>query len=386
MPRPDEPLVESVCVGSPREVGRAQGESLRAKVRQSVGLLRELEAFRLPQPRWAPYPAYRWLAEGKSARFLAAALRDRPGPREQLAGLAEGAGVPPRTLALLNALEPLLSSVGGCTACPAACSAVAVRGRRSADGAPMIARNFDYLPLVQPLYTVRERRPAGGLRSLEFTTAPLVGAVDGVNEAGLCVAYDYAYATDVPPAPAGPISFAIAEVLSHCRTVAEAAERFAATPRWGGGLLMLADAGGEIGSLELSSGRCRLRRPAEGEDLLFHSNAFADPHLREVQIADDAVYTDAAPTALRGRPLHQSSGRRDARFRELLAGDEAFDADGLNAVMADHGPDGVPAVDTICVHGPYWNTTACLQFFPRERRLRASYSSACAAAFRDAAL
>ena len=49
---------------------------------------------------------------------------------------------------LFNALEPVLSSVGGCTACPGACSAVAVRGSRSITGEPMVARNFDYLPLI----------------------------------------------------------------------------------------------------------------------------------------------------------------------------------------------------------------------------------------------
>ena len=388
MPAPvaDEPLVRCVCAGSPREMGRAQGEVVRAEVREAVALLERLEAFRLPQPRWVPYGAYRWLAERKADRFLKRALRSRPEIRAQLAGLAEGAGVSPRTVSLLNALEPVLSTVGGCTACPGACSAVAVRGRRSADGTPLIARNFDYLPLVRPLYAVRERRPDGGLRSLEFTMAPLVGAVDGVNEAGLCVAYDYAFTTDDPPAPAGPISFAVAEVLTRCRTVAAAAERFAATPRWGGGLLMLADAEGDLGSLELSSGRSRLRRPAPGEDVLFHSNAFRDPHMREVQIADDAVYTDAAPAALRGRPLHRSSSRRDRRFRELLAERDVFGPDALAAVMADHGIDGVPGEDTPCVHGPYWKTTACLQLVPRARRLRASYSNACEAKFREASL
>jgi hypothetical protein len=36
--------------------------------------------------------------------------------------------------------------------------------------------------------------------------APFAGAVDGVNEKGLCIAYNYAYTTDVPPKPSAPIS------------------------------------------------------------------------------------------------------------------------------------------------------------------------------------
>ncbi len=57
--------------------------------------------------------------------------------------------------------------------------------------------------------------------------------------------------------------------------------------------------------------------------------------------------------------------------------------DGLARLLADHGPAGTPDATTLCVHSDYWRTTACLQWFPRSRRLRASYSTACAAAFRE---
>ena len=56
---------------------------------------------------------------------------------------------------LFNALEPVLSSVGGCIACPGACSAVAVRGSRSITGKPMVARNFDYLPFFPKSRRIR---------------------------------------------------------------------------------------------------------------------------------------------------------------------------------------------------------------------------------------
>ena len=141
----------------------------------------------------------------------------------------------------------MLSDVSRCTVVPAfgACSAVAVRGRRSATGEPVIARNFDYLPVVQPLYTLRESRPHSGLRSIDFTIAPFAGAIDGVNEEGLCITYDYAYVTDFNGKGTAPISVIIAEALQRCATVADAAAWISSRPRWGGGLLMLADAGGE---------------------------------------------------------------------------------------------------------------------------------------------
>ena len=79
----------------------------------------------------------------------------------------------------------------------------------------MIARNFDYLPLIQPFYLMREVDPKDGLRSLDFTCAPLAGAVDGLNEAGLCITCNYAYVTDAPTY-AGTMSMAIADALAQC--------------------------------------------------------------------------------------------------------------------------------------------------------------------------
>lgn len=380
-------VVEVICQGSPKEMGLAQGAGVAQKIHAARETLTKIEAFRLQQPRWLPFPVYCWLAEQKASRFLNRPLcRDYPAMSQRMAGIAEGAGVRLKSIYLFNALEPLLSSVGGCTACPGACSAVAVRGGRSATGEPMLARNFDYLPLVQPHYLVRESRPHGKLRAFEFTAAPLAGAVDGTNEQGLCIAYNYAFTTDAPPVPAAPISMAVSEALGHCGTVAEAVDWITSRPRWGGGLLMLCDATGDIASLELSSTRSHVRRPAAGEDVLFHTNAFSTPSMREVQIPWDAVYTDEAPTPLRGRRLHQSSEQRDNRFRQLLANTQTLDAEKLGAVMADHGPTGTPNDNTPCMHGTYWFTTACLQFFPQTRRMRVAYDTACQARFAEVQL
>ncbi len=51
--------------------------------------------------------------------------------------------------------------------------------------------------------------------------------------------------------------------------------------------------------------------------------------------------------------------------------------------MADHGRDGTPSNESICMHSEYWSTTATLQFFPRSRRIRVAFDSACRAQFTD---
>jgi hypothetical protein len=382
LPDAARPL-DVVCSGDNIQMGRAQGERLSARIREGSTSLHRFESLQARKPRCLPFWVFQRLAERKTTEFLEAALGDVPWAQERLRAISQGSKVRYSALCLLNSIEPLLSSLGGCVATPApqACSAVAVRGRRSSGGEPIIARNFDYPPIVQPYFIMRESRPAGGYRSIDFTSAPLVGTVDGMNEHGLAITYNYAYAIDVSPRPAPPISVRIAEALAECRTVTEAAELVGGRTRAGGGILMLADASGDLGSLELSSTRCHLRRPAGDEDLIFHTNAYASAEMRGVQIADNAVFAAGAPAGLRGRRLHESSERRNARFRQLTDAAEVWGPQELQTLMADHGPDNRPGDFTPCTHGVVWSTTATLQMFPRLRQMRVSFASACTAEY-----
>jgi hypothetical protein len=286
------------------------------------------------------------------------------------------------SLHLLNLLEAMISDLREQTSLPpiGGCSAMAISADASREGEPMIARNFDYLPLIQPFYILRDTRPEDGRRSLDFTVAPLVGAVDGMNDAGLCITFNYAFAVD-SIAASSTISMAISQALSDCKTVEEAISLFRSRPRWGGGLLMLADADGDIASLELANTRAEIRRPTGKGGLLFHSNRFQSPAMREAELAGEAVYSERAPAPLRGKVVQDSSTTRDARFHSLTADRDRFSVEDVAAIMSDHGLDGLPSNETICMHSDYWFTTACLQFFPCSRRMRVAFSSACSADF-----
>jgi Acyl-coenzyme A:6-aminopenicillanic acid acyl-transferase len=388
-PRP-VPKLDVVCAGAALEMGHAQGTALKARIQSARDELRHLEAFRLEQPRWMPYSCFRALAERKVSRLVApGVIAAFPDMHARLQGIAEGAGISLRSLYLFIGLEALMASVNGRITIPAlaaACSAVAVRGRRSADGQPVIARNFDYLPVVQPFYSLRESRPTGGMRSLEFITAPMAGTIDGVNEAGLCITYNYAFTIDRPDRPAGMISMAISEALARCRTVSEAADWITSRPRWGGGLLMLADASGDIASLELSSTRSKLRRPDGDADMIYHTNCFGAGEMCEVQVPATAVFTDRMPTPLRGRRVLQSADRRRQQFERLLSTCTKFDSEQLRQILGNHGSTGQPSDDSLCMHGSYWTTTASLQLSPARRSMKVAYSSTCEANYAEFAL
>jgi hypothetical protein len=386
-------LLDVICEGDPFAMGLAQGQSCRAKLALMDSLLPQLEGLRLARPRWLPDRLFLRFCEGRATRMVRKPLlRDDRNSHARLEGISGGSGVRLRLLYLINALECLMASPRRCTVNPplGACSAVAVRGARSATGGALIARNFDYLPLVQPLYTLRESRPAGRYRSLDFTMAPLAGAVDGVNERGLCITDDYGFAIDDAQGSGPPISASISAALERCATVTEAVDLIRLRPRWGGGLLMLADAEGDIASLELSTTCSEVRRPAAGEDLLFHTNAFSTKSMQDVQVSGEALFTHRAPAALRNQRPLDSSACRDARFVELLARRERFGWDELTEIMSDHGSINDGAVDArghgLCVHSDYWNTTACLQLEPRRRTMRIAYGPTCRAVFQEFAI
>lgn len=380
-----QPKLDVICTGTPYEMGLAQGRAMRDKIHYARQQLSQLEAFRMERPRWMPYRLFVPVAERKVTSMLRPAVTAAfPEMHEKITGIAKGAGVSPNTIYFFNGLEALMASVEGRIRIPAlsaACSAIVVRNSRSSTGEPIIARNFDYLPLVQPFYSLREVHPTGGMRSLEFFTAPLAGAIDGMNEAGLCITYNYAFTLDKPPHASGLISMAISEALARCRTVAEAADHIISRPRWGGAMLMLADQSGDIASLELSSSHAQLRRPTAGDDLIFHTNCFFNPEMCGVQVPSEAIFTDRAPTPIRGRRVLQSADCRLDRLTELLSDHRSLGPDQLQKILGDHGPSGVPSDDSLCMHGGYWTTTASLQWFPRQRKARVAYGSTCEATY-----
>ena len=385
------PRVECRCSGDPREMGLAQGTQLREKILGAHQMLRDLEALRLEQPWWLPYPFFLKVAERKAEQALVPALqRANPAMLARLQGIADGAGLPLGSVCLINAMEPAISMVVGKTLVPplaplGGCSSLAVRGALSRTGEPIIAKNFDYLPMVRPFYTLRETRPRDGFRALGFMVAPQAGTVDGVNEKGLAITLDYAFVTDSSP-PNPVVTMLIADALASCATVTEAVQQISARPRWGAGQLMLADASGDLASVELSNTRAGVRRPALGDDWLHFTNVCLCAEICAVQVSESALWSDNAPVALRGEPVLQPHKIRARRIEELVRKQSRIGPDELAAIMGDHGPTGVPDGGSPCAHDDYFMTTASLQWFPASRRVRVSYSSTCTARYVEIAL
>ena len=381
--RPKPPQINAVCAGNATERGFAQGQAMVESIRESAEAIHELEAFRLQRPWWLPYRAFVKLADYKAERALRAGLANElPEAWARLQAISQGSGVSLRRLALLNALEPVLSDLSGCvTGLEAGCSAVAVGCDRSGGHGAILAHNFDYLPLVQQFYCIRDERPDNGFRSLQFSIAPMVGVVDGINETGLAVTLNYAYATD-RDRPAPTISMRLAEVLAQCRTVQDACDYLTHSYRWGSGLIMLADAHGATASLELTPTK-HFIRPGSAHGIVTHANRVCGEPTSAVQLPANAVHGNRSPRALRGHRVHSSSEHRERALRDIEQIDSPLNPDTLAKRMANHGPTESPSRQTLCMHSDYWYTTACIQLLPEARRLRVSYSTACQAQYTD---
>ncbi len=367
--------------GDHRGMGIQQGAALASDIRKAESVLLRSEPFRVLRPRLVPFRLFAALARRRASALLAPHLaRHLPAQHERLLGISDGAGISVPSTCLLHGAEMLLATIDWRhrPAALAACSAAAVRGPRARDGVA-IHKNFDYPAFAAPLFVVRESRPSRGLGALELTAAPFSGAIDGINEAGLAIAYDYGFSTDASCEPL-PLTLAISAALERCTRAAQAADYLSSRPRGGGALLLVSDASGDLLSLELSPTRSAVRRPLAGEDALLHTNLYSTEALREVEIPRGAVYSSKNVAALRGQRIHASAERREAALAALLAARPGpLDGQDLQALFADHGGTAAGDDGTLCRHGPYWSTTAMIQLFPRDRRLRIAFDAPCRA-------
>ena len=382
-------LIEATGRGA-LSTGRNLGEQLGDRIVAAIDSLYEYESFRVQQPWWMPYPVYLYMAQWRALDTLQPVVeRAYPDLATRIAGMAEGAGVQVESLYLFHAMEAMLTSCDNVASCPmAACTAVAISEAASLEGGPMLHHNFDNVPLSAPLLALRRRQSPGGYRCLEFTCAPLAGAIDGINDAGLCITYNFAWTT-APGIPAPPVSMAVSSTLDRCASVAEAIRFLKKQQLCGGSLLMLADAGGQLARMEWSGRRVAVQRLTDSHNaspsFLHHSNTYRT-RLKGFEVSAQACFGNGAPPALRGERVLESADQRDQRLRALIAQQPQYSADDLKAVMTDHGENDRADGNTVCMHGPYWQTIASLQFHPRQRLLRAGYGHACETEYVDFAL
>lgn len=282
-----------------------------------------------------------------------------------------------RKLLLGTAVELLLNRIVPTKAC----TAVAVSRDRSRTGEPIIAKNFDYPRASEDLYVARFSRPTELAHSIDITAAPLAGCHEGVNDYGLAVAYNYGHFSGKAEARVS-ITTLVQELLEQCDSVDDAIAHLDGRPRDGGALLMLADAGGNIASVEVSPDAVAVRRGRDHGDVLVHANHAVTETMQGCDVPRDARFPRWwRPKEVAGTRFHESSETRHGRAQELLEATDAIGEAELAALLADHGPAGEGSDYTVCRHGPYYATTCSVMLFPRRREVKVMFGSPCAGEF-----
>ncbi|MBW2455487.1 MAG: hypothetical protein JRI68_13290 [Deltaproteobacteria bacterium] len=366
--------------GSAEQQAQAQGEVLRPLLDRCFAGLASLPV----GPAWLPG----WLRNGAIEPLLRAlgaahlswhrrALADHEGGLwlRRHEALAAGLGIPLATLYGFAAFE-LESSILGFSL---ACSALGFGRAQTADGATRLAYNHDFPPAFAPFVRLRRSlmsEPIGGpvLRSTLCLTYPMmVGAIAGVNERGLGLTINQAYATDLRRRrPSLLATLLVQDCLERCDSVAEAVERALSTPVANGALISMVDAAGDRAVVELSGTAARVRRP-EPHELMFSFNNYRIPELQEREVPLGAVTT--LPVA--GYDVHECNLTRARRLGELFDPARRYADRDITALLGDHdGGDG--DMTTICRHDDPLNETILSAIIaPRERTIRVLFGKAC---------
>lgn len=250
-------------VGDPYALGYQHGRLLSEEIRCGVVASYASPIDQVPalknKPKWLRRLALLYLDVRVYARL------ERHAPRqylEELVGLADGAGLPYRSVFRANFLSDLkmvmlpseLKRQQGFSGPLGECSSVIVGGERTASGYPLFGRNTDYVggDLWCAQQTIIYYRPSHGYSYASVTTAGMLKCNSAINEHGLTLGGHF---MGFAGARAAGESFSLLEheVMRSCREVGEAKTLLVGRKLAGSFAFALASARGEALVLEADS-------------------------------------------------------------------------------------------------------------------------------------
>lgn len=305
------PIVE--VKGPPRQRGQQQGEGAREQAQRMLAHYRQL----IPTLTRRPWEA----ALLQARKYLPYAEQSCPDFVEELRGIAEGANAPFDDVWALNSYEALVESRRedwGCTT-------LAVRQEHTADGHVFLAHNEDWASADrEDVYLVRAE-PDGHPSFLGMTYGPLLVNV-GLNSEGIAVGIDSVYPTDCR---VGVPHILASRAILQARTIGAALRACVPRLRAGGYAYTLADANGEIYTVETSATAHAFLYADEGWAV--HTNHYLSPKLQALE----------EPGAYAGSHVRLNRARR--LLRAQLG---RVSAASLQSLLRDH----VNHPHSICTH------------------------------------
>ena len=273
--------------GSPYAMGYQHGSVLRKQVQASVANVMAFVNRGLGIPVVGGWLARRALdrAWAKMEPFIPTRYS------EELEGLADGAGIPLKTLRRVHALPERMATT---------CASFAAFGQATQDGRMIQARNLDWAIRadVQRYAAVFVHRPAGRIPFVSAGWLGFMGVISGINRQGISVGEIGAGTAD-STLEGIPMPFLLRRVLEESDRLDQAVSLVQAAPRTGGYNYLFADAAEKkAAALETTRRRCAVFwADQEGEkardnpyavlvpNAIFRSDWALDPEVRDSQWA-----------------------------------------------------------------------------------------------------
>jgi len=361
--------------GNHNEVGIQQGQAVRKLVQQALKQIPSFEDIKLVKPRLLPTSLFLALAKRRAFKLLKKDIFEYyPKQAQRLKGIAEGVEIDIPTILFMQAIE--LFKIAESDYRLQACTSLGFGPQRTATAETIVAKNFDYPNEYEPYHLTCRTNPNERYRTLGCTMAPLPGMLDGMNENGLTVTYNLADTIDKPKHFV-PLSIVLQEMLETCKNTEEAV-KFLTNAKRGGhdALLMLADAEGNIKTVEISPNHAATREMVDNQ--IINANHYLTTEMQQYEIPHDAVFCGKAiPDDMRGIRVHESSEQRLKRAQELLRNKTKVDEAKIVTILRDHGKDDKPSWLTICRHGKYGSTLRSMIFYPNRKTMKVLYGKPC---------
>lgn len=268
--------------GRPYEQGVRQGEGCALAIAVNWAQISDL-IIRLIDGRetW-----YRGLVE-KQRRYIE---RIDPDTVEELRGIADGSGIPLEHIEAMN--FPMYTAIRRANIIEE-CSTYAVGGAATADGKTYLLKTRDQpVDQFQFEHVMLERRYADGSSIVEVNAAGIItNPGSGMNEAGLAVGTAGSWSRQRMRIHLSSLGQAYVMpdmhyVLRNATTVHEAHQVLGSTPRLAGMNIVLADATGEVATVEVTSDAALLTVPEDAIAVL--TNHYVHPDLRELNDPPEA--------------------------------------------------------------------------------------------------
>lgn len=364
--------------GNHYEIGVQQGHAVRELLHKGLEQIPSFEVVKLMKPRLLPTSLFLAIARRRATKQLKNDIfQHYPRQAERLKGISEGAGIDVSWMYFVQLME-LLITVGPSSYRVPACTSLGFGPQRTKTRETIIAKNFDYPNYLAQYHLTCQTKPTEGYKTLGCKMAPLAGMVDGMNEHGLTVTQNSAYAIDEPKHFA-PNSLALQEMLETCKNTDDAVKFITQAKRAGNHLLMIADAKGNIKTVEISHNHSAIRTPID--DQIINTNHYHTQEMQKHEIPRNAVFFGNVPKEFLGERVHESSEQRLRRAQKLLEDKAKTGEKKIATILRDHGRENKPSNLTICQHGEYLSTLRSVILYPNKRAIKVLYGNPCQAEY-----